>query len=301
MHLYHCYGLTIASDLALPELNPAYDNEPKVHIHRGLVDPAGLAEGDQVGPFLQAAEQQLWLKIPEVACFLIKNGNEIVYDPVPGIDDDSVRVFMLGSCLGALLFQQGYLVLHGNAFRVGDECVICVGHSGAGKSTLAAAMMQRGHAIIADDVCPIDEQGLAISGMPRIKLWQDSADKLGIATEGLARIRPELDKFNYPLGQSFCEQALPVKAVYILNAQKEDQTFRSEPLVGMDKFNPLKANTYRFQYMQGMKLDKQHLQRVSQLAARIQISRVYRPRGSFLINELADFILDDIQQLTAHS
>ena len=92
-----------------------------------------------------------------------------------------------------------------------------------------------------------------------------------------------------------------MKAVYILNAQKEDQTFRSEPLVGMDKFNPLKANTYRFQYMQGMKLDKQHLQRVSQLAARIQISRVYRPRGSFLINELADFILDDIQQLTAYS
>ena len=123
---------------------------------------------------------------------------------------------------------------------------------------------------------------------------------MGISTKELARIRPELEKFNYPLGQAFCEQALPVKAIYILNTQEEEQGFSVERLVGMQKFNPLKVNTYRFQYMQGMQLNKQHLRRVSELSAKIHLTRLYRPRGTFKIDELADFILDDIQQLMTH-
>ena len=132
--------------------------------------------------------------------FLVRQGREIIYEPLDGSDEDSIRVFMLGSCIGALLFQRGFLVLHGNAFEVDGQGVMCVGQSGAGKSTLAAEMMRRGHRVIADDVCPVDSAGNAIPGMPRIKLWQDSADKLGVNTSELKRIRPLLEKFNCPLG-----------------------------------------------------------------------------------------------------
>lgn len=298
MHNYRFYGLTVSSDLLLPELiGPGAfgSTTADVTIRNAHVPEAGLPEGKALGPFLQTTPDQLWLTVPGVARFLIRYGREITYQPLENGDEDSVRVFMLGSCIGALLFQRGFLVLHGNAFEVDGSCVMCVGQSGAGKSTLAAEMMQRGYRIIADDVCPLDVAGNAIPGMPRIKLWQDSAEKLKINTSGLRRIRPLLEKFNYPLGDRYCDTPLPVRSIYILNTHNESE-FRLERINGMDKFEPLKQNTYRYGYMKGMKLTQQHLKQCSQLAAKIQLSRIQRPRGSFQLSELADFILDDVKQ-----
>ena len=298
MYTYQFYGLTVFSDMPLPELiagKQANSLSPDVRIYRDTVSEYGLTDGKKLGPFLQTTPDQLWLTVPDVARFLIRRGREIIYHPLSNADEDSIRVFMLGSCIGALLFQRGFLVLHGNAFEVEDGCVICVGQSGAGKSTLAAEMMRRGYRIISDDVCPLDAAGNAIPGMPRIKLWQDSADKLGIDTSGLRRIRPWLEKFNYPLHEQYCNTPLPVKSVYILNSHNEN-CFDIERIQGMDKFVPLKQNTYRYGYLKGMNLSQQHLRQCGQLATQIQLARIRRPRGSFQLEALADFILDDVCQ-----
>lgn len=301
MYNYQFYGLTVSSDLLLPELlslTASVEHSVDVQIYAGNVSETGLTGGKALGPFLQTTPDQLWLTVPGIARFLIRYGKEIIYQPLDNTDEDSVRVFMLGSCIGALLFQRGLLVLHGNAFEVDGHCVMCVGQSGAGKSTLAAEMMQRGYRIIADDVCPLDATGNAIPGMPRIKLWQDSADKLNIDTSGLQRIRPLLEKFNYPLDELYCDTPLPVRSIYILNTHNENR-FELERINGMDKFTPLKQNTYRYGYLKGMDLSQQHLKQCSQLATKIQLSRIQRPRGSFQLTELADFILDDVRQSAA--
>jgi hypothetical protein len=94
--------------------------------------------------------------------------------------------------------------------------MVYVGYSGAGKSTLAAGFMQRGYAVLADDVVPVDSLCRALPGFPRIKIWQDVADKLAINTADLRRIRPNTEKFNYPLGQLFTDQPLPIRWVYLL-------------------------------------------------------------------------------------
>lgn len=296
MYIYQLYGLTIQSDLLLPELlysESLTNTQPDVQIYAGTVPAEGLTEGKDLGIFLQTTPEQLWLAVPGVARFLIRYGREIIYEPLDGADDDSIRVFMLGSCMGALLFQRGFLVLHGNAFEVDGHCVMCVGDSGAGKSTLAAEMMRRGHRILADDVCPVDAEANAIPGMPRIKLWQDSADRLGINTSELRPIRPLMEKFNYPLNDSYCDRPLPIHSIYILNSHNE-KGFDLERIKGMHKFEPLKVNTYRYAYLKGMELSQQHLQQCGKLAAKIYLSRLYRPKGSFQLEQLADFILEDL-------
>ena len=284
--------------MLLPELRKAAQSTSKtvdVTIQLGLVPATGIEGAKVLGPFLQTTQDQLWLTVPGVARFSVRHGREITYQPLDDTDEDSIRVFMLGSCVGALLFQRGFLVLHGNAFEVAGQCVMCVGQSGAGKSTLAAEMMRRGHRIISDDVCPVDSNGNAIPGMPRIKLWQDSADKLGVDTSNLKRIRPLLEKFNYPLDGSYCDTPLAVKSIYILNSHNEAE-FKIERINGMEKFEPLKQNTYRYGYLKGMGLSQQHLLQCSQLASKIELSRIHRPRGSFKLEELADFILGDVKQ-----
>ncbi|ASK88400.1 hypothetical protein [Sphingorhabdus sp. SMR4y] len=297
-HFYRCYNLAIESDMALSEM-VALTEKPEaidVRITEGVVNPDGLDGAEQIGPFMWASPTALQLHIPDVARFLVSDGESIVYDPEPGIDDDSVRVFMLGSALGALLFQRGYLVLHGNAVQIGDSCIICVGHSGAGKSTLAAAFMQRGYNLLADDVVPIDNDCLAIPGFPRIKLWQDAADKLEIDTEPLNRIRPDMEKFNLPITENFVSKPLPVKHIYILRSDDDENGFSSTSIKGLQKFPALHANTYRQKFLDSMDLRPDHLNLCGKLAGQTAITRVVRPRQGFEIDQLVDHILSDLSE-----
>lgn len=296
---YRCYGFTISSEISLPELIVADDGiercDESVHIVIGDVSHDGLTEGMQLGPFLWASENALWLRVPGVARFLVRDGKEIRIAPEPGADEDSIRVFLLGSAFGAILFQRGHLVLHGNAIRIGDYCMVCAGDSGAGKSTLAAAFMQRGHQILADDVVPVDAQCRALPGFPRIKLWQDTADHLKIHTGGLRRIRPDIHKYNFPVLQQFADQPLRVRWIYILARHNKAETL-FEPIRGMDRFSPLHDNTYRVRYLEGMALKAQHLKLCGQLAGRIRLARLTRPDFGFTADALAERILADIAE-----
>ena len=294
MH-HQAYQLNIRSDLALPELATGPAAGPSdVDISWGSVAPDGLPDGQQLSPFLWAAPQRLWLHVPQVARFLIEGGSSIRIDPAPGADQASLRVFLLGSAFGALLIQRGLLVLHGNAVQIGDQCVVCVGPSGAGKSTLAAGFMQRGHAILADDVVAVDAQGRALPGCPRIKLWHDAAYRLDIDTAPLPRVRPELEKFTLPVQPAArSAQPLPVRWIYILDSDNGDQV-RVEALHGVHRFKPLHENTYRMRYLQGMALGAAHLQLCGRLAARVRLARVTRSRAGFKLDALIAALQADI-------
>jgi hypothetical protein len=295
-HIYDCYNLTIESEMTLTEM--VVLSEPPVSIDvritQGAVDPAGLEGAEQVGPFLWATPTVLQLHVPGVARFLVSDGKNIVFDPAPGIDEDSVRVFMLGSALGALLFQRGYLVLHGNAIQVDDGCIICVGHSGAGKSTLAAAFMQRGNNLLADDVVPIDHDCSAIPGFPRIKLWKDAADKLKIDTTALTRIRPDMEKFNLPITGNFVSKPLPVKHIYILRSDDDENGFTSTAINGLKKFPALHANTNRQKILDSKDLRPDHLKLCGKLAGQTPITSLIRPRMGFEVDQLVDHIMADL-------
>ena len=293
---YRCYSLSISSELKMPELIQLHGNmatEADVHIAIGDVSKDGLAQGRQLGPRMWASQSALWLQIPGVARFLIRDGKEILIDPEAGADDDTLRLYLQGTAFGAILFQRGLLVLHGNAIRVGDSCMVCVGDSGAGKSTLAAAFMQRGHEILADDVVPIDKQGMALSGFPRIKLWQDAADRLSIGTVGLRRIRAGDEKYHLPTPGNFAEHPLPVRWVYVLNRHPQKEILL-DSVLGMERFQLLHLNTYRRRYVKALCLETEHLKRCTQLSERIHIARLTRPEQGNSMDALVARILDDI-------
>lgn len=296
---YTAYNLSIDSEIDLPELFPMHTSnaEPAdVKIHFGSIAPEGLADGQQLGPFLWVTPVSLWLQVPQVARFLVSNGNAIRIDPEPGMDQDSIRVFLLGSVFGALLLQRGHLVLHGNAVRIGDQCMVCVGRSGAGKSTLAAGFLQRGYEILADDVVPVDSDCRAVPGFPRIKLWQDVADRLNIDTAGLCRIRPNLEKFNYPIALAADTPPLPIRWIYILGSNNVFQEFQIESIQGLQRFQPLRNNTYRVGFLDGMGLKAEHMKLCGQLAGSIRLARITRPNNGFMLERLIDRLLADISE-----
>lgn len=197
---YRAYNLVIASPIPLPPLHEAGPEfVPNVFIREGSVPAEGIPGARNQRAFAQVGEHAVWLNVKGIARFLIENGETITLEPYPDADPDSIRLYLLGSGLGALLHQRGNLVLHANAIRVGDGAVLFAGVSGAGKSTTAAVFHQMGYQVIADDVTAVNQEGHVVGGFPQLKLWEDALDHLKINKDGLALIRHQVKKYSYPL------------------------------------------------------------------------------------------------------
>ena len=293
MSTYTAFGLTFDSNIKLPPLLTSEVQIADVRIINGIVNKTGLDTPMIIRPYSQIAPNELWLHVPDIAWFYVTNGNNIVVEPMAGADMQSVRLFLLGSCMGAIMYQRNRLVIHGNAIRFGDECIIFAGISGAGKSSLAAAFVKRGYEVLADDLSVIDEYFQVQPSYPQIKLWHDAVQKLSIDVSGLKRIRLEVDKYAYPINESFYSTPLPVKALYVINSHNQDE-FVFEAVTGAAKFIPLKTHSYRGGYLEGFGLNAEHLELVSQLANKIDVTNIIRPKNGFKLNELVDLIEADI-------
>ncbi|MCI5133440.1 MAG: hypothetical protein D3904_18480, partial [Candidatus Electrothrix sp. EH2] len=207
----------------------------------------------------------------------------------------SMRLYLLGSCLGALLHQRGLLVMHGAAVRFNECCVLFAGPSGNGKSTLAAAFCKRGFQVLSDDVCAVDEQLRVVPGYPQIKLWRDAAARLDMDTDSMRQIRLQIEKYAFNAEELFCTETLPLAAAYFLSAHNL-KIFEFKNLTGMQTFLPLRNNTYRISYLKGMGLESGHLARIGALSRQVGVTRITRPNSEFRLEELVDRILDDLAE-----
>ncbi|GAB3855880.1 hypothetical protein GCM10028801_12180 [Nocardioides maradonensis] len=292
---YTAYGLVLDSELELPDLapanaaDPAAPAAPDLRVRLGPVAPPS-ADATLLPRGLWVDGERVGIEVPEVGRYSCEDGRLITVQPEPGATDDALRLFLLGSALGIALAQRGHLVLHGNAFRVGDGCAVVLGHSGAGKSTLAAEVHRRGHAVLSDDGVPIDADGNAIPGWPRIKLWQDALDRLGRASTDLARVAPAHEKFHVPIEREVLAP-LPVRWIYLLD--RYDGPLRLTPITGAEVFACLHEHGYRNEVLVGA-LRRTHFARSAALAARARFVRVERPRGVDSVVASADAILADV-------
>lgn len=293
---YSHYGFRVRSDLSLPELMaPRASDTGEIVIRRGNVLTDPVAKATKFGSFLRASREALCVSIPNIVSIIARQGEELIYEPAVGVDDESVRLYLFGSGMAAILMQRGYLVLHGNAVETSNGGVVCLGNSGAGKSTTAAGMLQRGYRIVADDVCAIDSQGYVLPGLPRIKLWQESADFLGIDTRGFNRIRPELEKFNIPLGSNYCSEPRKIHTIVALD-QGSENGVKTEPVLGQKKFLTVQQNNFRPRYVKALGQDPQNFIQITKLASGVSITRLSRPKNGIEI----ETVLDEIELLTSN-
>ncbi len=295
MHYYHAFGLNIKSELLLPDVLVASKafNISDLVIKFGEVDLDGLPQAASDGAFYQSSTNAFWLNVPDIARYLVTDGNQIIIHANNRRDEDSIRVFLLGSCMGALLMQRDLFLLHANAIKVGGHCVSFSGRSGIGKSTLSAAFMRRGYSILADDVCAINASQEVIPSFPQIKLWADASQKLAVQTKSLRKIRPNVDKFSVPLKATFHTCNLPLKVLYVLAAHNQDKV-ELKAFEGLKKILPLKNNTYRYPYLNGLGKTNVHLKHIGALASKISVVQVSRPKSGFQLDALVALIEDDL-------
>ncbi len=281
---YCAYGLSIDSDFALPELAAGCGREPDVTIRAGSV-PETLEEPYAVSVLYHAAPGRFLLNMPRIARYLAVDGNAIVIERAAGADEADVRVFLLGSVFGAVLHQRGVLPLHGSAVAAASGAVLFLGASVSGKSTLAAEFQRRSYRVLADDICAIapgpDRVAHLWPGYPSLHLWPDAADKLGVAFAGLPRVRPKLEKYSLRVDR-FSTESLPVSAIYGLHPVNAGG-IRLTALSAEEQAKEIAWNVFQPKFAKRAPIS----------TAPTRVSRVYRPRAPYLLEELASCLEKD--------
>ncbi len=129
--------------------------------------------------------------------------------------------FLIDQVLPRILGQQGKLVLHAAAVRVGDQTILLLGKSGSGKSTLAASFHSAGYALLGDDALVVDWT-TTTAGVravyPSLRLFPDSIEALfmdGFATASVAHYTPKR-RVSVPLKNGGETGALPIRALFVL-------------------------------------------------------------------------------------
>lgn len=232
---YDLFGLTVASDFAIawaPETQRPGAGD--VVIRRA--PPGGMSDGG------------FQFEVPEIARYRIEGGREILVEARPGVSEEAIRLYLLGSALGILLHQRGLLVLHANAIVIDGAAVLFMGPSGAGKSTLAAWCAARGYPVLTDDICAVEVSAgggiTVLPGLTRLRLAADAARNLGVdAAEGELCAASGKREIGLPRQQAV--QASPLRACYLLLEGAADAAVAIRPLADMEAVAMLMANTYR--------------------------------------------------------
>lgn len=292
-HRYRAFGLVLQAEMPLPELQPApVDGPADVTIRRGGLPPAGpgayqlLAEGEVA---------TLWVEDAN-ATYRMTAGRSIIVDSRDGEIGRNVRLYLLGSALGAVLHQRGLLPLHACALAFGGKAIAMLGRSGAGKSTLAAWLADRGGGLLSDDVCVVEKREkrfLVPSGIPRLRLWRDALEARGEEAAAYARSFDDWDKFDVPV-PALPEGPVELAALFLL---EEAPLLGFDRLSGAEAVEAVSANTYRGSYVRQMDRVRQHFDQCVALVREVPVIRFTRPRGFERMDESNGRLLERIAQL----
>jgi hypothetical protein len=285
---YWAYGLRIHSDLECPELPSLSVKTKNPDVMILLLPPDAdalktLENGDyevQPGVFR--------LAVPGVGLYRVEEGRRIFITPLPGVPAESLRLFLLGSSMGALLYQRGLFPLHGSAVETPWGAMVFVGTQGAGKSTLAAEFHRKGYRLLSDDVCAVTAtpEGLQVlPALAKFRLCADAYERLG-SPQGA---RFDIDKFVVPMGEGYCPHPVPLKAIHVL-ADHNGTTPGFTEFRGFDRVQCLLWNLYRPHFLKGQVTQGALMQMAGLIAQKTTIAVVTRRRDPEVIEELVGFL-----------
>lgn len=282
MFHYRAYELTIASCLELPGLRavagPGSTPEVVISLAEDLPD---LPDATLTTSWWQASPSAFRLVVEGVAVYQAEEGRRLRVQPAPAADPEKVRLFLLGSALGALLYQRGLFPLHGSAVETPWGAMVFVGPSGIGKSTLAAHFRRAGYRLISDDVCVLARDSVGglqvLPAFPHLRLKGDAVSRLHGADEPPPPSRFNVDKFVLPLGDGHASAPVPLGAVHVLTDVAEGGP-ALVPLKGFEALQQLADNLYRPAFLQGLRGRGEVLRLAGDLAASASVYRLCRRR-----------------------
>ena len=293
MYKYWGFGLQILSQIEFPELLPCAFTDADVTIEIGPTPEKLIGDDIVKKTFSYIGKEDYLLNINNICRYYAANGNKIIAEPKPGIDEKSIRLFLLGTIMAAILYQRGSIPMHASAIVKDDKLVVFAGNSGAGKSTLLAYLTTLGYAPFSDDICVMHHNIMFSSGIyctasyPMMKLWDDAITDLDNKeyTRNYS-LRPELPKYGQFFYDTFNKAALPIDKVFILHSKLSSDNIEVSKLLAINAFRQLELQAYKNQLILGTKLRGVHFSLLSELINTIPVYNVIRPLYDTTVEQL---------------
>ena len=282
------YGLSIHTALVCPELLP--------HPHP-ITDPDVTItllpqETDMLCPLPDRSYEVqpgcFRLDVPGVARYRVEEGKRIFIEPLANASPEMVRLFLFGSTMSALLYQRGLLPLHGSAVETPRGGMIFVGAQGSGKSTLAAEFHRCGYRLLSDDVSAVESTPLGLRILPALaqfRLCANAYERFGESPEASF----DIDKFAVPMGERYCPDPTPLRAIHILCDQSVELP-RFEVVRGLDRVRRLLENLYRPHFLKGQRTQNDLVCMAGMIAQRATLAAVSRRRDATATGDLVRFL-----------
>ena len=295
---YYAFGLTIDSPIRLPEAAAADDGV--------AVDVMVTIGGSDINVpddryFREAREKRSWWQVaPEenrlvfncpAGLYEIKDGREIRIQPYPDANEETLKIFLLGTAMGAAQIQRGRMPIHGGAIATNRGAMIVTGGQGAGKSTMTSAFVHNGYRYLTDDVSSvdiIDGQALIIPAYPQRKLVRDAMGPLGYDPEEAVIVDNARDKFAIRDKDNWRREPLKLSLIIELFPVGEGDGVSAQSIAGKDKLGHVAKSLYRgWMHAPSGNLAPQEFKKILTIAAQADICRVGVPRGIDRISDIA--------------
>ncbi len=193
---YQICGLTVISDIPLPELPSAKGPQsgqtdlqlrirdlPPAELPR-ILDWVTSESLDNGQPWLSCARTDggYLVRVHDRADFFVDAaGREITCYPDSRTTAQTLRHLFIDQVIPLVLNLRGQDALHATSALTARGVCAFVGPSGTGKSTLAAAFQLAGYPVLSDDCLIVreeNEQIVATPAYPGVRLWEDTLDAI---------------------------------------------------------------------------------------------------------------------------
>lgn len=298
-YTYTTFGLIAESVLPLPELEKLIDIEKEADITIKKKDLSNV--WSKINPLIRTSfvveGNRVMFEVPGLAVFLIEDGKTITFSTYDRENDDKIRLYILGSCLGILLMQRKVLPLHGSAIAIDGKAYAFIGESGAGKSTLASSFINKGYKLLSDDVVAIslmEEMPWVIPSYPQQKLWEESLNAFGLNSTDYQPLFNRTTKFSIPVQADFYNKPLPLGGIFEL-AGADIVSIDLQPIEKLHRFQVMHLHTYRRSLIERMNMMDWHFKICARCMNAVPIYRLSRPTSTFTAHEIVTTVLSVIK------
>ena len=287
---YYLYsGLSVFSEIELPEweqfLSPTSIKDCDVQIITKISTDSFVD-----APRQSVSQDEYFLQLPHIGLFQVTKGKQIVVTHPLEVEQQKLRLFLLGSVWSALCYQRGLLAVHAGAVVIGNEAILLCAAPGKGKSTLTAFLAKKGHPLVSDDLCCLDitkHIPVVHPAAQRLRLWSDALETLGWEYQNFERDFYRHDKFLVPWSRNVLLQPVTIRAIYLLE-------WGSLNLARLTGLNALKkfiaAGTYRGDILQQMEGTGAYWQRCLKLIESVPVWELTRPKNLAELEKVSNLL-----------
>ncbi len=297
---YFCtiYGINVKSNFCITEgiqIDPV--DAPDVHIELGNV-PDFVKEERNKGYAAAFKDHYYWFLIKDLGYYYIENGDHIVIEKDDGESDYSVMTFLTGLAFALLFTQRGYVPLHGSVIDYKGKCCIISGASGSGKSSTAFELLKRGAIFVADDIGMVDSENMTVNpGFPVQRLCADQVERLGFDKNELTYLGETKDKYARRLEpEEFIYEKQPLKAMFRIKRHDGDELV-CEEVIGAERLKIITDNVFCYFFISDMKMKPESMIKYMQIASKLRVFSVTRPRNRNTLDEVVDYIFECIDKI----